>query len=116
MRMKTKMILFIVFVLLLAIGGVSCEREKELNCYTGTIISLNERGNACNDIVKIEKGREDGLPVGTTLAFDKRVFDKSLELGETIRFKIINYEIWKGPASATCLWPYYIATIEACNN
>ena len=116
MRMKKKMILFTVITLLIMIVGMGCEIETPKDCYSGTIVSLNESRNGCNNIVRIDKALENGIPTGTTLAFNASVFDKKLKLGETIYFKVINYERWVGPATADCLWPYYMARIDVCNH
>lgn len=113
--MKRKTFLFTAIALFLLLGGAGCEKEKTTDCYKGTIVSLNDR-NACNDIVRIDEAPENGIPTETTLAFYAGLFDRKLKIGETIYFRVVSYEKWVGPANASCLWPYYAATIEVCNN
>ncbi|HHT23121.1 MAG TPA: hypothetical protein GXZ87_07405 [Bacteroidales bacterium] len=113
--MRKGTILFTVIALFLLIGGVGCEKDIQNDCYSGIIVSLNER-NACNDIVKIDKSIDNGLSVGTNLAFYSGLFDRKLEIGETIYFKVLSYEKWVGPANASCLWPHYVAQIEVCQS
>lgn len=113
--MKKITIFLTAISLLLLISGTGCKKEKETDCYKGTIISLND-GNACNDIVRIDAAPKNGIPIGTTLAFYSGLFDRKLKIGETIYFKVLRYKKWVGPANASCLWPYYTATIEVCNH
>lgn len=114
--MKTKTILFAVTILALLIIGAGCdEKDKNIDYYSGEIISLN-KGDGCFDIINIKQAPNDGLPIGTYIAFSTNMLEKDLKIGDIVQFRINNYEEWAGPATAACTWPTYSASIELVSN
>lgn len=104
------------FLMLFALMGAGCEKEEDLRCYKGKVVSINQQNSCHNiiEIIEIAKGSE--LMAGNTISFETASYKGALKIGNIVFFKIIEYEDWVGPATANCLWPQYVGQIEICNN
>lgn len=92
------------------------EDEQDPLCYKGQVVNLNQ-GDGCNNIIQIAgMNNNGGLPVGSTITFNPKLYKGKLTEGDIVYFKIIRYEKWVGPSNAYCPWPQYTAQIEFCNN
>jgi hypothetical protein len=116
--MKTIILKFNTFLLVVSLMGVGCEKDEKRDplCFQGEVVSLNQ-GDGCQNIIRITKNTKDSVPeVGNTTSFDPDLYGGTLKVGDVVYFKIIQYEDWEGPATAYCLWPKFTARIEFCNN
>lgn len=107
--MKIKIILFTAFTLFILTIGMGCEQDNIY--YEGKVISLNN-GDGCNNIIEVSKSISQGLPVNSTIAFDPSVYNRPLKIGDTVSFKILQYEKWEGFVLAICFAPQYVGQLE----
>jgi hypothetical protein len=115
--MKIIMLRIGILFLLVFVLGAGCNKdERDPKYYKGKVVSLNH-GNGCSNIIEIIVTiNNGGLPIGSTITFDPKLYKENLIEGDIVYFKIIQYEEWVGFGTANCLWPKYTAQIEFHNN
>jgi hypothetical protein len=118
-ELRTASICFIMLLFCAAISGGGCDKNKQNSqCFQGKVVSIN-KGDGCNYIIEIQKTDKNNsmLIVGSRITFDPKLLGNIVELGDIIYFRVIEYEIWEGPATTDCIWPNFIGTqIEVCEN
>ena len=116
--MTAKFILCISALFLLLAGG-GCEKGKDVSqCYTGKVLTLVGIGLEQYNIIEITSTPRFGgdLSIGSTITFNRGDFSPKLKIGDVVRFRIIRYEEWSGPATADHRWPQYVGEVEPCND
>ncbi len=114
--MKTKKLFLMLPFLLLVMGVVGgCDKDAPNNYYKGEVILLNE-GDGCPNIIEIVKTIDKGLPIGSTIYFNPDLYNKQLEFGSVVYFKIISYQKAENGFSTCMRFATYSAIIEFYND
>jgi hypothetical protein len=117
--MKTTILKFSAFLLLISLIGVGCEKDVKRDplCFQGKAVSLNQ-GDGCQNIIRITKNTKDSeFEEGNTISFDPDLYGGTLKVGDVVYFMIIEYEEFGNPVSTQpCTFPQFAALIEFCDN